>query len=47
MKEDRIICIFKKVELSEEEWEDIEETVKDSDMMEQWSKVMEGYNLNK
>ena len=27
MKKDRLICSFKKVDLSEKEWEDIEETV--------------------
>ena len=48
MKKDRIICSFKKVDLSEEEWEDIEETVKQSEvelneMLVDYSKVMEGY----
>ena len=46
MKKDRIICSFKKVNLSEEEWEDIEETVKQSELNEMlvdYSKVMEDY----
>ena len=48
MKKDRIICSFKKVDLSEEEWADIEETVKQSEvelneMLVDYSKVMEGY----
>ena len=48
MQEDRIICSFKKVVMNEEEWEDIEETVKQlevelDDMLEDNSKVMEGY----
>ena len=48
MKEDRIVCSFKKADLSEDDWEDIEDTVKQSevdldDMHEEYSKVMEGY----
>ena len=48
MQEDRIICSFKKADMNAEEWEDIEETVKQSeveldDMLEDYSKIMEGY----
>ena len=48
MQEDRIICSFKKADMNEEEWEDIEETVKQSEveldvMLEDYSTVMEGY----
>jgi hypothetical protein len=48
VKEDRIVCSFKKADLSEDDWEDIEDTVKQSevdldDMLEEYSKVMEGY----
>ena len=48
MQEDRIICSFKKADIYEEEWEDIEDTVKQSevelgDMLEDYSKVMKGY----
>ena len=48
IKEDKIICLFKRVECDEEEWQEVEETVKDSgmdldEMLDQWSKVMEGY----
>ena len=48
VKEDRIVCSFKKADLSEDDWEDIEDTVKQSevelgDMLEDYSKVMKGY----
>ena len=48
IREDSIICLFKRVKCDDEEWEEVEETVKDSgmeldDMLEQWSKVVEGY----
>ena len=32
MEEERVICIFKRIQCSEEEWDDIEETVRDSGM---------------
>ena len=49
MEEERIICIFKRIQCSEEEWDDIEETVRDSgmgleDMLGDWAKVMEAYH---
>ena len=49
MEEERIICIFKRIQCSEEEWDDIQETVRDSgmgleDMLGDWAKVMEAYH---
>ena len=49
LTENSIICIFKKNDLDEEEWDDIENTVKESevdldDMLLQWSKVIKGYS---
>ena len=49
MKNSIITYILKKNDLGEEEWDYIENTVKESevnlyDMLEQWSKVIEGYN---
>ena len=49
LTENIIICIFKKNDLDEEEWYDIENTVKESevdldDMLLQWSKVIKGYS---
>ena len=46
MEEERIISI---IQCSEEEWDDIEETVRDSgmgleDMLGDWAKVMEAYH---
>ena len=48
MEDDKIICLFKRVECSEEEWEEVENTVLDSGidlkgMLDEWAKVMEGY----
>ena len=48
MKKDKMICLFKRVECSEDEWEEVEDTVAESgigleDMLDQWAKVMEGY----
>ena len=48
MDDDKIICHFKRVECSEEEWEEVENTVEDSGidlegMLDEWAKVMEGY----
>ena len=48
IEDDKLICLLKRVQCHETEWEEIEETVKDSeidldDMLDQWSKVMEGY----
>ena len=46
MEEERNICIFKRIQCSEEEWDDIDETVRDSgmgleDMLGDGAKVME------
>ena len=46
---DKIVCLFKRVECSKEEWEEVENTVKESginlaEMLDQWSRVMEGYH---
>ena len=48
MEDDKIICLFKRVECSEEECEEVENTVLDSGidlkgMLDEWAKVMEGY----
>ena len=48
MKEDKIICLFKRVKCDQDEWDEIDDAVEDSeidqeDMLDQWSKVMEGY----
>ena len=48
MERDKIICVFKRIQCSEEEWQDVEETVRDSgidlaEMLVDWAKVMEGY----
>ena len=48
MERDKIICVFKRIQCSEEEWQDVEETVRDSgidlaEMLIDWAKVMEGY----
>ena len=49
IKQDKIICLFNRVECTKEEWLEVEETVKESgnnldEMLDQWSKVMEGYH---
>ena len=46
--EDKIICLFKRVECEKKEWQEVEKTEKYSEMdldemLDQWSKVMEGY----
>ena len=48
IEEEKIICVFKRVKCSEDEWKDVEETVEESgmslnEMLDDWSKVMEGY----
>ena len=48
IEEEKIICVFKRVKCSEEEWKDVEATVEESgmslnEMLDDWSKVMEGY----
>ena len=48
MREDRMICILKRDICSTEEWNEIKETVRESEiglekMLEQYGKVMEGY----
>ena len=48
MKEDKMICLFKRVKCDQDEWDEIDDAVEDSEidleeMLDQWSKVMEGY----
>ena len=48
MEEEKIICLFKRVKCDKDEWEEIDDAVEDSEidleeMLDQWSKVMEGY----
>ena len=48
MEGDTSICLFKRVKCAKEEWEEIDDAVEDSEidleeMLDQWSKVMEGY----
>ena len=48
MKEDKMICLFKRVKCDQNEWDEIDDAVEDSEidleeMLDQWSKVMEGY----
>ena len=50
IKYDRIVGSFKKADLSEEDWDEIDDTVKQAeikldDMLVQYSKVMEGYSM--
>ena len=48
MREDSMVCILKREICTKEEWEEVKETVRESEisleeMLEQYGKVMEGY----